>query len=286
MDIQGVSEVNHPTQHHSDMTDPAIDKKKKPSSPTVPNALGEACAVGGRVAAGMEAHGSEAGIQYATAADLRAAIHDALTAEDAYQAVLGKRLQANYPAFRKADAEGRAFIQGAKKVLSLHLGDTWNQSWSEPGFLGNSLRTPVKLAEREALLQALARYFAAHPECEAPGQGITAARASAVHQAVVAARRNVDAGDTVRKNLRARRDQAARKLRRMLSGIIGEIRNRLPIDSPWWDSFGLTAPKPRPRGPRASTRAGIVPTPARPGTPTERIGTPASNGATAVGLES
>jgi len=268
------------------MTEPAIDKKKKPSSPTVPNALGEACTLGGRVAAGLEAHGSEVGIQYATAAEVRAAIQNALTSEDAYQAVLGKRLQANYPAFRKADAEGRAFIKGAKKVLSLHLGDTWNQSWSEPGFLGVNLKTPAKLAERETLLQALARYFAAHPECEAPGQGITAARAAAVHQAVVDARRDVDAGDTVRKNLRTQRDQAARKLRKMLSGIIGEIRNRLPIDSPLWDSFGLTAPKPRPRGPRASTRPVIAPSPARPGTPTEGIGTPTSNGATAVGLES
>jgi len=262
------------------MTELVTDKKKKTPSPTVPNALGEACTLGGHVADGLEVHGAEAGIKYATAADLRTAIQEALTSEDAYQAVLGKRLQGNYPAFKKADTEGRKFIKGSKKVLSHHLGDTWNQSWSEPGFLGDNLKTPSKLAERETLLQALARYFAAHPECEAPGQNVTAARAAEVHLAVANAKKGIDVGDTLRKDLRTQRDKAARKLRKMLSGLIGEIRNRLPIDSPLWDSFGLTAPKPRPRRPRAEKKTTSAKSTARKGTPAE--GTSAAT--TGVGL--
>ena len=92
----------------------------------------------------------------------------------------------------------------------------------------------------------------------------------------------VDSGDTVRKDLRTQRDKAARNLRKMLSGVIGEIRNRLSIDSPLWDSFGLTAPKPRPRRPRAEKKpkAKAAKGTTRKGTPTE--GTSAAT--TGVGL--
>jgi len=62
-------------------------------------------------------------------------------------------------------------------------------------------------------------------------QGVTAARAGELHQALTAANKALDSGATSRKELRSQRDKAKTTLCKMLSGVIGELRNRLPIDS-------------------------------------------------------
>ena len=154
------------------------------------------------------------------------------------------------PAYQKANAEGRKFIIDSKKVLSIPLGDTWNDSWKEAGFHNAHLKSPKTTVDRIAELDRLSRYFAAHPEHEAKSQTITAERASELHLALTKANSELDSFDTDRKNAKTTRDKVNQELRNLVTGVIVEIRRRLPKDSALWETFGLTAPKPRAPRPR------------------------------------
>lgn len=214
---------------------------------TVPQPVSDASTIARRIAKGLDTTKGKVTIKHATSAELRGAAKELLATEGDYQSLLAERSTNLSSALKKADAEGRIFIKGAKKVLSFHLGDRCNQGWAESGFLNDTLQMPSTLEKREGLLQSLARFLAALPEMESAPQNITAEQAKAVHAALADAQEALDAADTLRKERRAARDKADKRLRKMLSGVIHEIRLSLTADSPLWESFGLTAPKPRPR---------------------------------------
>lgn len=247
--------MNSNTSKQNSAPSPTHPSRKKKL--TVPQSVSDTCTLARRIAKGMDATKGKAAIKHATPQELRAAAKDLLAGEGAYQTVLTERSAALFPALKKADAEGRAFIKGSKKVLSFHLGDRWNQGWAETGHLNDSLQMPASLEKREGLLQSLARFLAAHPEMESPPQNITAERAKAVHAALADAQEALNAADTQRKERRAAREKADKVLRKMLSGVIHEIRLSLTADSPLWESFGLNAPKPRPR--RTKTVQAVAP---------------------------
>jgi len=230
------------------MTD--IASKKRKADPTVPTPVGASIVVALQLAKGMDSKATEVGITFATGEQIRTAANDLNAAEDIYQKVLASKNASLRPAYKKATAEGRKFIIDAKKVLSIPLGDTWNDSWKEAGFHNAHLKSPKTTVDRIAELDRLSRYFAAHPEHEGTAQTITAKRASELHLALTKATNELDSFDTDRKNARQVRDKANRELRSMVTGVIVEIRRRLPKDSTLWETFGLTAPKPRAPRPR------------------------------------
>lgn len=200
-----------------------------------------------RLADGMENCGESIGITFASPAQMRTAIGELLQSESVYQTALGDLTAKLSPALQQADAQGQKFILRSKKILRLQLGERWNQNWSQAGFLNNTIQTPKTLAEREALLLSLTRYFGADKSREATGQGITADRAQKLHAAFAGAQKALAENRTRQKELRAKRDEAAEKLRMMVRGVLAEIRVRLSKDSPQWDAFGLSAPKARKR---------------------------------------
>jgi signal transduction histidine kinase len=108
-------------------------------------------------------------------------------------------------------------------------------------------------AECASLLQSLSLFLAGHPEIESAPHRVTAQAAQEARAALTQAREALENGETLRKERRAARDTAEKALRKLLNGVIHEIRLALTADSPLWDSFGLTAPKPRAR--RATRKA-------------------------------
>jgi len=255
------------------MTD--IPSKTRKADPTVPAPVGASIVVALQLAKGMESKGTEVGITFATAKQIRTAATKLNAAEDVYQTILASKNASLRPAYKKANAEGRKFIIDAKKVLSIPLGDTWNDGWKEAGFHNAHLKSPRTTVARIAELDRLSRYFAAHPEHEGSAQSITAERARELHLALTQANDELDRFDTDRKNAKQVRDKANRELRSMVTGVIVEIRRRLPKESALWETFGLTAPKPRASRPRqekaakthaiartAETTPEAVPTPA------------------------
>ncbi len=231
--------------------------KKKRSQPTVPGPVGKVVEKAREVADGVEVHGAAISLKSATAPEIRVLADELNRAETAFQAIRVSFSSELAPNLKAVNREAGRFIINAKKPISCVLGDTWNEGWVEVGLL-HSLACPKKVVDRIALLDRMAIYLGDHPECEAPGQKITAERARELHQALSKADRGFGFTGTQRKEIRVTRDQARTALRKLVADVIVEVRRKLPANSALWSSFGLDAPKPRaprPRKPRASKAA-------------------------------
>jgi len=199
------------------------------------------------LAEGVKTHEAALKIKQNDSASILADIAAARTAETAFQAALSRRTKVLTPAQKTADEAGRKFIVRAKDTLTVFLGSSWNQSWSEAGFVNRSLGTPTTMAERESTLQSLQDYFLAHPDHEVPAEkeilAVTAERAGALYMALKTARAACMAHEATQKRLRGTRDGAFKTLRKRMSGCIAELKQLLPGDDPLWSAFGLNPPK-------------------------------------------
>jgi hypothetical protein len=195
---------------------------------------------------GMKKHQASLGIKQNTSEAILADLQAARDAQRDLHSALGERTTDVTPAQREADKAGRAFILQAKNGLKIHLGDQWNQAWSQAGFVNHSLKTPRTLPEREALLKSLAEYLAANPAHENPSTQVklemTAARAAALHQALSDARNAAMAHRAEQQRLREIRDAAVTQLRKRLRGAISELGQILDKGDSRWLAFGLNRP--------------------------------------------
>jgi len=66
----------------------------------------------------------------------------AIAAQTAYQKSRSKRGDSVGPEYKAAVAATDEFFGKAKKALAAHLGDQWNESWIEAGFVNRSTRSP------------------------------------------------------------------------------------------------------------------------------------------------
>lgn len=154
-----------------------------------------------RIAQGVETNKGKVAIKTASPAELRAIAKELRRDEAAYQSVQADLAKTLSPALQKAFADARTFIRTTRKVLSIHLGERWNQIYAEAGFLNNTLQTPKNAAECESLVQSLGIFLAAHPEMESAPQKVTAIVAHEVHAALTKAQESLENAKTLRKLL-------------------------------------------------------------------------------------
>jgi len=190
---------------------------------------------------GLATHGPELGIERDPVL-IKKALDAATVANTEYQAILGERTSVLTPALTTADSEGRVLIAAAVKLFRVKLGERWNQSWSEAGFVNNSTAIPKTQARREALLKSLGAYLLSHPELESADLKVTAARATALFEAIGTAQKNLQENKAQQGELRGARDKAVATLRKRLRAAIGDLGAVLENDSPLWNAFGLNEP--------------------------------------------
>lgn len=141
-----------------------------------------------------------------------------------------------------ADSNGKAFIALTHDVLKPFLGADYSDSWIATGFPNNSLAVPSTVAERQALLEALGTYLTAHAAQQNAPLNVTPARANTLFQALRTARNNLTGHLTVIGQKKIPRDAAEIALRKRMRGLIDELGQLLPDDSPLWLAFGLHRP--------------------------------------------
>lgn len=143
-----------------------------------------------------------------------------------------------------ADAQDKACISSARKVLATYLGEKWSSKWTDTGFPHRSTAVPAKQSERLALLKSLAAYFADHAAWENPQPevNVTAARATALANGLQSAITTFKSLQTQTLRLKKDRDAAETALRAYMSGLISELRESMPDDDPRWLEFGLGLP--------------------------------------------
>lgn len=170
--------------------------------------------------------------------------------ENTYQVTLSQLKTAHTSLFT-ARANGKAFASTARTWLEHTYGPTFNQDWRQVGFIHNNLRIPTDDTDLSALLEKMALHLGNNPGLEnpTPKVNVTAARATTFATALSAALSNLNGKEQDSVTNKTARDTAKKALRLRLSGLVGELGQRLPDDDGRWRRFGLNLPS-APRVPK------------------------------------
>jgi hypothetical protein len=190
---------------------------------------------------GLNAHEAAIAVKQNKEADVRAVLSAAITAQATFKAAQTAKTGLS-SAVTVADSNAKAFIGATRRVLINYLGDGWSQVWEATGFPNQSTGVPGTQAERQALLQSLANYFAANPAQENTPLNITSAQAQTLFTALSDARSAAAAGNTDAGQKKNLRDAAEKILRTRMSGLVNELGQLLEDDDPLWLAFGLNQP--------------------------------------------
>src|ERR1035437_3262717 len=213
------------------------------ASNKLPDPLDDVFTLAEDMADGCHNHQAAIGLKQNLEVDMRADLDTAVLAQENYQAALSAKTGFS-AAVTVADSNGKAFISSARRVLANNLGETWNQSWTATGFPNLSTAIPATQAKRQALLLALKNYFTANPayEVNTPKLVVTSAQSGVLFTALSAACVAASDGNTDAGNKKIVRDAAEQTLRGRLSGLIGELGQKLDDTNPLWLAFGLNEP--------------------------------------------
>jgi len=167
-----------------------------------------------------------------------------LQLEGLYQQTLSQ-----LPDFRKAIRTARAnaidFARKARGWLENSYGHRWSEQWRQVGFIHDSLEIPLQDdADLAALLERMEFFFTQNPTQQNtdPKVNVTAARAGQSAGALSTAESNLDAKERQSGEQKIARDGAKKAMRKRLSGLIGELKQRIADNDPRWLEFGLNLP--------------------------------------------
>jgi hypothetical protein len=213
------------------------------ASNQLPKPLDDVFTLGEDMTDGCHNHQVAVGLKQNLEVGVRADLDAAVLAQGNYKDVLSAKTGFS-TAVTVADSNGNAFISSARRVLANNLGETWNQSWTATGFPDLSTAVPATQAKRQALLLALKNYFKSNPtyEVNTPKLIVTSAQSGVLFTALSVARVAASDGNTDAGNKKIVRDAAEQTLRGRLSGLIGELGQKLDDTDSLWLAFGLNEP--------------------------------------------
>lgn len=207
----------------------------------VPNDPDELLALAEDMADGLETLEAVVGVKQNTEAVMRAAIAAYRSADNLLGVAKAAR-GTSLAALEGVDDAARVFLLAARKVLALHIGESWSAAWEATGFPHQSTAVPRSQEERMNLCTSLTTYFTANPAQEAAQFGVTAALAEAAYTALSDARDDLAAKTSaVTTNSQARQAEF-KQLRKRVRGLIDELVTLLEDDDPRWHEFGLSMP--------------------------------------------
>lgn len=208
---------------------------------TLPKIIGPLFALATSMIDGLAAHETAIGVKQNTQAALSPDFMAAQLAQAAFLAAQSAQPPLSTQV-RNVDNAARTFISHSADVLGLFLGRSYSQAWDATGFPNDSTAVPPTIEERQALLQALSGYFSNHPDQENAGFGVSSAQAQSLFDDLSQARAAVNEQLAAKGAKKVTRDAAEKVLRRRMRGLIDELGQLLPDDSPLWYAFGLNPP--------------------------------------------
>ena len=193
------------------------------------------------IADGLQTLEATVGVKQNTEAVVRGAISAYRTAGTQLGAAKSARGVAA-DAVETADAEAKAFLKEARKVLQHYLGDTFNPAWEATGFPNQSTAVPGSQEARMNLCASLKAYFTANPTQESAQFGVTATLADGKFTALSDARDDLDAKNSAVTTKTQGLAGGLKTLRKRVRGLITELETLLADDDARWHEFGLSMP--------------------------------------------
>ncbi len=234
---------------------------------TLPSTIDDIISLGNKALTGAVAIGAGIPLTINTTTAIAANLHD-LIGDPATPLVPGKQAKYTaqktavkdaYAGARAAKKAGRAFCMLAIDVLKPVLGGQWNTQWNAAGFYLPSLKVP---ANPTPILIRLREYFNANPAQEVAALNVNATTAQLRLAAIQSAELAVAQARDLLLSRKADRDASLSGLRKRLSGLRGELEQRVSAEDGRWYDFGFRRPAD---GSIPSPVTGIVITPAGSG---------------------
>ncbi len=190
---------------------------------------------------GMVDIGSGVPITMLTPAEFLTALSQFTTEDCGFNAARSARLSAS-EAFQKTMDTLYIWLLAARKVLAVNLGEQWSTAWAQAGFINNSTAIPAKIEDRLGLGLNLSAFLTANPSFEAPTLDVTAAQATSLRAAALAAQRvMIDATQTLKTANQTWTDSYD-VLVNLMRTLIKNLQAKLGKDDPRWLAFGLPMP--------------------------------------------
>jgi hypothetical protein len=208
---------------------------------TIPDNRGQISGLGEKIKAGLTALGVSLGITQITTASFGALLAAFNAALGVYNSARSSRRQA-YDLFHSKEADLVSWLKVVRGILTGDFGNHWNTMWAQTGFTAPSTAIPRRLQDRIALVQKLAVFFTENPSYEVPDKDVTAAEATALRDAVLAAQDPLQTANVALKAaagvLQSTQTALVKNMRflvKILSGTLGR-------NDPRWEGFGLNIP--------------------------------------------
>ena len=199
----------------------------------------ELIAKSGVVIAGLDEYGATIGLVRHTAASVTLKLTDTVMAVSGYTEKRGAERVARL-ALRSVARTVRIFAMQVRDSLKPTLGNIHSPAWNEVGF--SKMSVSLEPAKLKALMLDIKAYLTRNPAAENVAANITAVRAQALHDQLVAA---IDAVAAATYNTAAAlttRRTAANALRVTLRGVLNEMNEELDPLSDYWIRFGFNKP--------------------------------------------
>ena len=213
------------------------------ASNELPRNIDDVFTLGEDMADGGHAHEVTIGLKQNLEADVRTDLNAAIAAQASYKDSLSAKVALS-TSVTVADSNAKAFLGTARRILITTLGEGWSQVWEATGFPDGSNAVPGTQAKRQALALSLKNYLLTHNGLEVSTQAIhfTAVYAGNIFTALSDARSAANDGNTLAGQKRDLRDAAVKTLRTRMSGLVGELGQKLDDTDPLWLAFGLNLP--------------------------------------------
>jgi hypothetical protein len=237
----GTSFYNSGIRYNESENQNTRKKGRRMAGNGVPTDPDDLLGLGEDIADGLDTLEVAVGVKQNTAAVMRAAMAAYRTADQQVGIAKGNK-GAKSDAVAIADDDARIFLLAARKVLALHLGETWSAAWEPTGFPNQSTAVPTKQEARMNLCASLKAYFTAVPAHESAPFGVTAAIADTKYTALSDARDANDAAKSAVTDKNAALEGAYKNLRKRTRGLIDELGTLLEDDDARWHEFGLSRP--------------------------------------------
>ncbi len=147
-----------------------------------------------------------------------------------------------YNLFHGKEADLVAWLKVVRGILTGDFGDRWNTMWAQAGFVQPSTAIPRRLQDRIALAQKLAQFFTASPDYEVSDRDVTAAKATELRDAVIAAQDPLQTANVALKTAADALASAQTALVAKMRFLIKILDGTLGKSDPRWEAFGLNIP--------------------------------------------
>ena len=164
-----------------------------------------------------------------------------LEVADNYYLQSRDELTRRHAALKRKFKSCAVFCTLLRELLKPTIGPKYSLSWEAVGFV-DSLRIPITTDGMVMLISAMGSYITAYPEAANASADITAERAKALHDELVAARTAVAEGRSDCERAFKARAQKIKTGRSRLRSLIDDLEQAMePLD--WsWIEFGLNQP--------------------------------------------